>query len=175
MSGRILITPRSLSKGGHPALAPLVAAGFKLEFPAPGATPTEAQLIAALPGVVGWLAGVEKVSEAAIGAADRLRVISRNGTGIDNLPLALLGLPLPLFLVLLLAARGLSDTDHVDGEEPDDGTGHVSIGSAAAAPPGRPARPPGGGNGLVTSRRKVSPSRTQRIDSRPGCPSGSIP
>ena len=90
MSGRILITPRSLSKGGHPALAPLVAAGFKLEFPAPGATPTEAQLVAARPGAVGWLAGVEKVSEAAIGAADRLRVISRNGTGIDNLPLALL-------------------------------------------------------------------------------------
>ena len=41
-----------------------------------------------------------------------------------------------LFLVVLLASRGLSDTDHVDGEEPDGGTGHVSIGSAAAAPPG---------------------------------------
>ena len=41
-----------------------------------------------------------------------------------------------LSLVVLLASRGLSDTDHVDGEEPDDGTGHVSIGSAAAAPPG---------------------------------------
>ena len=41
-----------------------------------------------------------------------------------------------LFLVVLLASRGLSDTDHVDGEGPDDGTGHVSIGSAAAAPPG---------------------------------------
>ena len=41
-----------------------------------------------------------------------------------------------LFLVVLLASRGLSDTDHVDGAEPDDGTGHVSIGSAAAAPPG---------------------------------------
>ena len=27
-----------------------------------------------------------------------------------------------LFLVVLLASRGLSDTDHVDGEEPDDGT-----------------------------------------------------
>ena len=39
-----------------------------------------------------------------------------------------------LFLVVLLASRGLSDTDHVDGEEPDDGAGHVSIGSAAAAP-----------------------------------------
>ncbi len=41
-----------------------------------------------------------------------------------------------LFLVVLLASRGLSDTDHVDGEEPGDGTAHVSIGSAAASPPG---------------------------------------
>ena len=30
-----------------------------------------------------------------------------------------------LFLVVLLASRGLSDTDHVDGEEPDDGTALV--------------------------------------------------
>ncbi|WOP16891.1 Na+/H+ antiporter subunit C [Ottowia sp. SB7-C50] len=41
-----------------------------------------------------------------------------------------------MFLVVLLASRGLSDTDHVDGEEPDDGTAHVSIASAAASPPG---------------------------------------
>ena len=27
-----------------------------------------------------------------------------------------------LFLVVLLASRGMSGTDHVDGEEPDDGT-----------------------------------------------------
>ena len=87
---RILITPRSLSKGGHPALKPLEDAGFELSMPAPGATPTEAQLIAALPGCVGWLAGVEPVSEAAIAAAGDLRVISRNGTGVDNLPLDIL-------------------------------------------------------------------------------------
>lgn len=87
MKGRILITPRSLSKGGHPGLQPLVDAGFDLVFPTPGATPGEADLIAALPGCDGWLAGVEPVSEAVIGAADRLRVISRNGTGVDNLPM----------------------------------------------------------------------------------------
>ena len=90
MSGRILITPRSLSQGGHPALSPLTEAGFELVFPAPGATPTEAQLIAALPGCVGWLAGVEPVTDRAIASAAQLRVISRNGTGIDNLPLATL-------------------------------------------------------------------------------------
>ena len=43
-----------------------------------------------------------------------------------------------LFLVVLLASRGLSDTDHVDGEEPDDGAEHMSIGGGAGAPPGSP-------------------------------------
>jgi hypothetical protein len=74
---RILITPCSLSKGGHPALAMLEAAGYSLAMPAPGAMPDEAVLIAALPGCVGWLAGVEPVSERVLDAADRLRVISR--------------------------------------------------------------------------------------------------
>lgn len=96
MKERILVTPRSLSLGGHPALQPLTDAGFALVFPAPGATPTEAQLIAAVPGCTGWLAGVEKVTPAVIAAADALRVISRNGTGVDNLPLP------------ALAARGIT-------------------------------------------------------------------
>jgi phosphoglycerate dehydrogenase-like enzyme len=85
----ILVTPRSLSRG-HPALDALTVRGYRLVMPAPGAIPDESTLIAALPGCVGWLAGVEPVSEAVIAAADRLRVISRNGTGVDNLPLAAL-------------------------------------------------------------------------------------
>ncbi|WP_289041949.1 NAD(P)-dependent oxidoreductase [uncultured Aliiroseovarius sp.] len=84
---KILITPRSLSKGDHPDLEPLRRAGFELVMPTPGATPTEADLVKALPGCVGWLAGVEPVSEAAIQSAKDLRVISRNGTGVDNLPM----------------------------------------------------------------------------------------
>lgn len=43
-----------------------------------------------MPDCTGWIAGVEPVSEAVIRAAPSLRVISRNGTGIDNLPLRLL-------------------------------------------------------------------------------------
>ena len=42
---RILITPRSLSSGGHPALAALEEAGFELVMPAPGETPSEAALL----------------------------------------------------------------------------------------------------------------------------------
>jgi D-3-phosphoglycerate dehydrogenase / 2-oxoglutarate reductase len=88
MSDRILVTPRSLSAGEHPALQPLKEAGFALVRPTPGAMPSEAQLIAAVPGCVGWLAGIEPVSAAVIDAAHELRVIARNGTGIDNFPLA---------------------------------------------------------------------------------------
>jgi phosphoglycerate dehydrogenase-like enzyme len=90
MSNRILITPRSLSSGGHPGLMPLTEAGYELVFAAVGSMPTEADLLAAIPGCVGWLAGVEPVSTQVIAAADKLRVISRNGTGIDNLPVEIL-------------------------------------------------------------------------------------
>ena len=88
MSDRILITPRSLSAGEHSALQPLRKAGFELVRPTPGAMPSEADLIASVPGCVGWLVGIEPVSAAVIEAASDLRIIARNGSGIDNLPLA---------------------------------------------------------------------------------------
>lgn len=86
MTQRILITPRSLSAGDHPVLAPLKKAGYELIRPTPGVAPCETDLVNAVPGCSGWLAGVEPVSPAVIEAADALRVISRNGSGIDNLP-----------------------------------------------------------------------------------------
>lgn len=85
---RILITPRSLTSDPPPELDPLRQAGHELVFCTPGRTPDEAELLALIPEVEGWLAGVEPVSPAVINAAARLRVISRNGSGIDNLPLA---------------------------------------------------------------------------------------
>lgn len=105
----ILVTPRSLSRG-HPALDLLTQRGFALVMPTPGAIPDEATLIAALPGCVGWLAGVEPVSERVIAAADRLRVISRNGTGVDNLPLtALERRQIRLFRAEGTNARGVAE------------------------------------------------------------------
>jgi D-3-phosphoglycerate dehydrogenase len=83
---RILVTPRSLTGGVHPDLAPLRAAGFEIVTATPGQLPSEAELIRLVPDCVGWLAGIEPVSAAVIAAAARLKVVSRNGTGIDNLP-----------------------------------------------------------------------------------------
>ena len=87
MSRRVLITPRSLTAKREPVLGLLEAAGFELIFANPGRTPSEEQLLELLPGCVGWIAGVEPISERVLRAATKLRVISRNGTGTDNIPL----------------------------------------------------------------------------------------
>jgi D-3-phosphoglycerate dehydrogenase len=83
---KILVTPRSLTSAPPAVIGRLREAGFEVLFSPPGKLPDEADLLALLPGCAGWLAGVEPVSERVIDAARELRVISRNGTGIDNLP-----------------------------------------------------------------------------------------
>ncbi|MFO1067634.1 MAG: phosphoglycerate dehydrogenase [Geminicoccaceae bacterium] len=88
MAGKIAITPRSLSSAGHPALSELTERGYEIVYPAPGRTPTEDDLLRTVPGCVGWLAGVEPISHRVLAAAGGLRVISRNGTGVDNIDLA---------------------------------------------------------------------------------------
>jgi D-3-phosphoglycerate dehydrogenase len=85
MSSKIAVTPRSLSGVGHPALGRLVDNGFEIVFPAPGRTPSEEDLLRSIPECVGWLAGVEPISMRVLDAARELRVISRNGTGVDNI------------------------------------------------------------------------------------------
>jgi D-3-phosphoglycerate dehydrogenase len=84
---RILITPRSLTSGPHPQIDRLRDAGFEVITSTPNALPSEAELISLLPGCIGWLAGIEPVSPKVIDAARDLRIVSRNGTGIDNLPM----------------------------------------------------------------------------------------
>jgi D-3-phosphoglycerate dehydrogenase len=87
---RILVTPRSLTSAPPSALDELTRAGFHVVFSKQGQLPSEAELMRLLPGCVGWLAGVEPVSEAVVTAADQLQVISRNGSGVDNLPMTAL-------------------------------------------------------------------------------------
>ena len=84
---RILVTPRSLTTADHPALAPLREAGFEVAIPAPGKTPDPETLKKNLAGCAGWLAGVEKITAAVIAAGADLKVISRNGVGVDNIDL----------------------------------------------------------------------------------------
>lgn len=87
MKGKIAITPRSLSRAGHPALAALEEAGYQVIFPTPGRQPTVDEIKAFLPGCVGLLAGVEPITGEILALCPELRVISRNGAGVDNIDL----------------------------------------------------------------------------------------
>ena len=84
---KILITPRSLTNNGHSTLDKLEEAGYELVFSTPGAFPSEDELISLLPGCVGYLAGIEEISAKVLDAAKDLKVISRNGTGVDSVDL----------------------------------------------------------------------------------------
>ncbi len=63
-------------------------AGFELVLSSPGQQPGEDELLRLLPGCAGYLAGVEEISARVLEAARGLRVISRNGVGVDNIDLA---------------------------------------------------------------------------------------
>jgi phosphoglycerate dehydrogenase-like enzyme len=84
---KILVTPRSLTRTGHPALNLLRQADYEVIFSTPGKQPDEEELLRLLPGCVGMLAGVERISARVLEAAKELKAISRNGTGIDNIDL----------------------------------------------------------------------------------------
>ena len=85
---RVLVTPRSITKaGGHPSLDRLTAAGYEVRFSAPGKLPAQEELQDLLQGCAGYLAGVEPVTEELLGGLPELRVISRNGTGVDSIDL----------------------------------------------------------------------------------------
>lgn len=82
--GKILVTPRSLSKAGHPELTRLEEAGFDVITPYPGRQPTPEELVEVLPDCVGYLAGVERIDGDLLARCSGLKVISRNGVGVDN-------------------------------------------------------------------------------------------
>ena len=78
---RILVTPRSLSAGTHSGLTRLEDLGFTLVRPTPGAMPSEADLIAAIPDCCGWIAGVEPVSSR-VSIGGNIRCRSFRATGL---------------------------------------------------------------------------------------------
>ena len=81
---KVLVTPRSLSRAGHPALERLRGAGMDILMPWPGRQPETSELEKVLPDCDAYLAGVERISGDLLSRCPRLRVISRNGVGLDN-------------------------------------------------------------------------------------------
>src|SRR5258708_10654882 len=84
---RILVTPRSLSASDHPAIQLLRDQGWEVVLGPRGRVLEEGELLPRLPGCEGWLAGIEPISVRVLDAVKQLQVISRNGSGIDNIPL----------------------------------------------------------------------------------------
>lgn len=85
---KVLVTPRSVTQNGHPALNAIAKAGYNILFSTPGCFPAEEELLEKIPDCVGYLAGVERITAKVLDAAVNLKVISRNGTGVENIDLA---------------------------------------------------------------------------------------
>ncbi len=84
---KILITPRSLTRERHPAFSRIEGAGHEIVTSTPGVQPSEEELLGLVSDIAGYLAGVEKISAKVLEAAKNLKVIGRNGVGIDNIDL----------------------------------------------------------------------------------------
>ncbi len=82
---KVLVTPRSLTKELHPALEKVKAAGHTVVTATPGEMPTKEELAELLPDCSGYLAGIEPITRNVLEKAKELKVISRNGVGIDNI------------------------------------------------------------------------------------------
>jgi D-3-phosphoglycerate dehydrogenase len=81
---RVLVTPTSYGKN-DPSLKPFLEERVGQVIYNPTSKPlSSAQLQELLPGVDGWVAGLDEIDAAALAAADRLKVISRYGVGMDN-------------------------------------------------------------------------------------------
>lgn len=87
----VVVTPRSMTSPEHSSLERIREAGYEVVCPSPGTQPNEEQLLNALSGAVGYVAGVEPVSRRVLEAAKALRVISRNGVGTDNVDMKAAG------------------------------------------------------------------------------------
>jgi phosphoglycerate dehydrogenase-like enzyme len=84
---KVLVTPRSVTRDGHPSLGKLRDRGYGIVVCRPGELPGEEELIELLPGCVGYLAGVERISGRVLETARDLKAISRNGVGTDAVDL----------------------------------------------------------------------------------------
>jgi D-3-phosphoglycerate dehydrogenase len=80
---RILITTEALREASGPHLAALREAGLEIGFPAKNVLLTEDDVLEALAGCVGVIAGSEPYTDRVLTGLPELRVISRNGVGYD--------------------------------------------------------------------------------------------
>jgi D-3-phosphoglycerate dehydrogenase len=86
MTFRVLVTPRTYQMNQR-ATDALQETGYSVTMMRPEDAAKTDQLMAALPGHDAMIAGAEPITPAVIAAADRLKVISRTGIGVENVDL----------------------------------------------------------------------------------------
>jgi len=85
---RVLVTPTSYGKNDPRLKSDLEALVGEVIYNPTGKPLISADLIRLLPGVDGYIAGLDGINRAALQASDRLKVIARYGVGVDNVDLA---------------------------------------------------------------------------------------
>ncbi len=84
----ILVTPTSYGQHDAGLRMELEAVAGRVTYNDTGKPLSSAQLATLLPGVDGFIAGLDVIDAAALAAADALQVIARYGVGTDNVDLA---------------------------------------------------------------------------------------
>jgi phosphoglycerate dehydrogenase-like enzyme len=84
----VLVTPTSYGQHDAGLRTELEALVGRVSYNDTGKPLSSAQLTALLPGVDGYIAGLDAVDAAALAAADSLRVVARYGVGTNNVDLA---------------------------------------------------------------------------------------
>jgi D-3-phosphoglycerate dehydrogenase len=84
---KILVTPTSYGKNDPRLKSDLEAQIFQVTYNPTGKPLTSSEVAALLPGVDGFIAGLDAIDRAALEHADQLKVISRYGVGVDNVDL----------------------------------------------------------------------------------------
>lgn len=85
---KVLVGSRSFGRGCPEVVDLLTQAGCQVIPNDVGRAYTEDELIARIPGIDAFITGVDPITACVLDAADRLRVISKHGVGVDNVDLA---------------------------------------------------------------------------------------
>jgi D-3-phosphoglycerate dehydrogenase / 2-oxoglutarate reductase len=87
-NSRILVTPTSYGKDDSRLITELESFTGSVVYNPTGKPLTSDEVASLLPGVDGFIAGLDVIDRAALEKADRLKVIARYGVGIDRVDLA---------------------------------------------------------------------------------------
>ena len=87
-SCRVLVTPTSYARDDPRLRSELESEVGEVIYNTTGRPLNSVQLAQLLPGIDGYIAGVDGIDQSALQVADRLKVIARYGVGLDNVDLA---------------------------------------------------------------------------------------